>query len=90
MKCFGNPTKERVCYLCEKVDSKYYKKCVDEKRRMSDLYRRLSRIAEKCKHREQLWDEYTPYWGCSKDGPLHLRDSRCCSPSIDCEKYTTP
>lgn len=85
MRCFGQNLNNNLCDMCKRIDAKYFNDCVTTNISEISLCRRLREIAENCKFRMNCWDEYTPFYGCHKDGNGYGRSAKSCSATLECE-----
>lgn len=87
MRCFGDFNDDRMCDLCKMVNKIYHDKCKEVCDEKFNLNERLREIKLNCRHREECWDEYDKFDGCTKDYNGIGRFTPECKPTLECEKY---
>lgn len=87
IKCFGNVSDSKVCYLCKELNSMTYHECIAERNRQIDRFRKERWLRENCPHswrRIGKGDEGFPaYYTCKKKTRFHDDD---CKPTDECIK----
>lgn len=84
MRCFGKFTNDRLCDLCLAMNNQEYLGCKEVKENKVSQEGKLRDIRSRCIYRTNCWDEYTPFYGCNKEGNGHGRFAKECNVTMEC------
>lgn len=93
MKCTGKyDENERACNICKRLLPDDAHKCREVLKKKNakiaaedKKWKELHEFGKKCPYREQCWDEYTPFDGCTINGHSG-RSTPSCEPTEQCKQ----